>query len=594
MMKDDAGTPHAGKEMQRFVNDPDDLVDETVAGFAKAHRELVQKDPMNARVVLSRFAPQEGKVGIVTGGGSGHEPAFIGYTGRNMVDAVAVGELFSSPTAKSFADAIRAADGGAGVAVLYGNYAGDNMNVRMASEMVAPEGIEVGTVVATDDVCSAPATERDKRRGVAGEIFMWKIGGAKAALGGSLEEVIAVSQKAIDSVRSVGVGLGPCTLPAVGHPNFEIAPGTMEVGIGHHGEPGTRVEDLKTADDAADDMLKIVLDDHGLAEGTEVAVLVSGLGATPVNELYVLYDRVETGLEAAGLKVHRAFVGNYFTSLEMIGATLSVMALDDELKTLIDVECASPGMTVIGEAAAPVGQVVRRKHRAGAGAAAANVPLAPEAAGAPALALGAASGIVTEIAGVVVQNKAHLSEIDGLIGDGDHGINMAKGFGRAAERIGTEPGAIAPALEQLSDVLMSEIGGSMGPLYGFMFHNMSLSVAGRAAIDAEGFSAMLHAGLAGVRGTGKAQVGDKTLVDCFVPAVEAFDAAKADGFALALAAMTRAAEAGRDSTVDMVAKLGRAARLGERSRGVPDAGATSCCLILTELAAATTRRLGGA
>ena len=267
MMTEDAGKPGAGKEMQRFVNDPDDLVDETVAGFVKAHRELVQKDPMNARVVLSRFAPQDGKVGIVTGGGSGHEPAFIGYTGRNMVDAVAVGELFSSPTAKSFADAIRAADGGAGVAVLYGNYAGDNMNVRMASEMVAPEGIEVGTVVATDDVCSAPATERDKRRGVAGEIFMWKIGGAKAALGGSLEEVITVSQKAIDSVRSVGVGLGPCTLPAVGHPNFEIAPGTMEVGIGHHGEPGTRVGDLKTADDVADDMLKIVLDDLGLEAG---------------------------------------------------------------------------------------------------------------------------------------------------------------------------------------------------------------------------------------------------------------------------------------------------------------------------------------
>jgi phosphoenolpyruvate---glycerone phosphotransferase subunit DhaK len=330
--------------MQRFLNNPDDLVDETVAGFVKAHRDLVHLSAENPRVVVSNFAPQSGRVGIVTGGGSGHEPAFIGYTGRNLVDAVAVGEIFSSPTAKSFADAIRAADGGAGVAVLYGNYAGDNMNVKMAARMVAKDGIDVATVVANDDVCSAPITEREKRRGVAGEIFMWKIGGAKAASGASLAEVQAAAQKAIDACRSVGVGLGPCTLPAVGHPNFAIEPGTMEVGIGHHGEPGMRVEPLKDANGVADDMVQIVMDDHALPAGTELAVLVSGLGATSVNELYVLYDRIERGLVARGMTVHRAFVGNYFTSLEMVGATLTVMALDAELKALLDVDCASPAL----------------------------------------------------------------------------------------------------------------------------------------------------------------------------------------------------------------------------------------------------------
>ncbi|MCU0901709.1 MAG: dihydroxyacetone kinase subunit DhaK [Cypionkella sp.] len=330
--------------MQRFLNDPDDLVDETVAGFVKAHRDLVHLLPENPRVVVSNFAPQAGRVGIVTGGGSGHEPAFIGYTGRNLVDAVAVGELFSSPTAKSFADAIKAANGGAGVAVLYGNYAGDNMNVKMAARMVAKDGIEVATVVANDDVCSAPAAEREKRRGVAGEIFMWKIGGAKAASGASLAEVQAAAQKAIDACRSVGVGLGPCTLPAVGHPNFQIAAGQMEVGIGHHGEPGTRVEPLRAANDVADDMVRIVMDDHSLPAGSEVAVLVSGLGATPVNELYVLYDRIEAQLVGMGMTVYRAFVGNYFTSLEMVGATLTVMALDDELKALLDMDCASPAL----------------------------------------------------------------------------------------------------------------------------------------------------------------------------------------------------------------------------------------------------------
>lgn len=330
--------------MQRFLNDPDDIVDETVAGFVRAHGDVVRLDPSNPRVVVSQAAPQKGRVGIVTGGGSGHEPAFIGYTGRNMVDAVAVGELFSSPTAKSFHDAIRAADGGAGVAVLYGNYAGDNMNVKMAAKMAKKDDIAVATVVANDDVCSAPMSEREKRRGVAGEIFMWKIGAARAATGATLDEVIAAAQKAIDNCRSVGVGLGPCTLPAVGHPNFAIEPGKMEVGIGHHGEPGTRIEDLPTANEIADDMTGIVLDDHDLPAGTEVAVLLSGLGATPVNELYVLYDRVAQQIEARGLKIHRSFVGNYFTSLEMVGATLTVLALDEELKPLLDMETECPGL----------------------------------------------------------------------------------------------------------------------------------------------------------------------------------------------------------------------------------------------------------
>ncbi|WP_337267378.1 dihydroxyacetone kinase subunit DhaK [Oryzifoliimicrobium ureilyticus] len=323
--------------MQRFINDPDLVVEDTVKGFVKAHSDLVRLAE-NPRVVVAKQAPVAGKVGVVTGGGSGHEPAFIGYTGVNMLDAVAVGELFSSPTAKSFHDAIRAANGGKGVVVLYGNYAGDNMNVKMAMKLAAKDGIEVATVVANDDVCSASVDEREKRRGVAGEIFMWKIGGAKAATGASLEEVRATAQKAIDNCRSIGVGLGPCTLPSVGHPNFEIVPGTMEIGIGHHGEPGVRVEALKTAADTAKDMVKIVLDDHNLAKGTEVAVLVSGLGATPLNELYILNDTIESEITGRGLTIYKTYIGNYFTSLEMVGATLTVLALDEELKTLLDAE----------------------------------------------------------------------------------------------------------------------------------------------------------------------------------------------------------------------------------------------------------------
>ena len=330
--------------MQKFINNPDNVVEDTVRGFVKAHADIVRLADNNPRVIAARKTPITGKVGVITGGGSGHEPAFIGYTGDAMLDAVAIGELFSSPTAKSFLDAAREANSGKGVVCLYGNYAGDNMNVKMAIKLAAKEGIEILTVVANDDVCSASPAERDKRRGVAGEIFMWKCGGAKAAEGASLEEVRATAQKAIDSCRSVGVGLGPCTLPAVGHPNFVIEPGTMEVGIGHHGEPGVRVEPLTTAAEIGRDMARLVLDDHNLPAGSEVAVLISGLGATPLDELYILNDTIEAAISDRGLKIYKTYVGNYFTSLEMVGATLSVMALDDELKRLLDVEVHCPAM----------------------------------------------------------------------------------------------------------------------------------------------------------------------------------------------------------------------------------------------------------
>ena len=329
--------------MQRILNNPDDIVDEMLKGFVKTHGDIV-KTTEHPRVLAAKAAPIAGKVGVVTGGGSGHKPAFIGYIGENLCDAAAVGEICSSPTAAAFLDAFKAADGGAGVACLYGNYSGDNMNVKMAVKMAKKAGLTVKTVVANDDVASAPKDQRDKRRGVAGEILMWKCGGAKAAKGGNLDEVIATAQKAIDSTRSVGVGLTPCTLPAVGHPNFEIKEGTMEIGIGHHGEPGIAVKPLGTAKEIAQYMVDVVLPDYPFVEGDEVVVLVSGLGATPVMELYVLYNEIEALMAAKGIKIHRSYVGNYFTSLEMMGATLTVMKLDDELKELIDMPAYSMGL----------------------------------------------------------------------------------------------------------------------------------------------------------------------------------------------------------------------------------------------------------
>lgn len=328
--------------MQRILNNPDDIVDEMIEGFLKVHTDIV-KGCKNKRVVKSAFET-DSKVGIVTGGGSGHKPAFIGYVGKNLCDAAAVGEICSSPTAAAFLDAFREADKGNGVACLYGNYSGDNMNVKMAVKMAKREGILVKTVVANDDVASAPKEECQKRRGVAGEIFLWKIGGAAAAKGADLDSVIAVAQKAIDNTKSIGIGLSPCTLPAVGHPNFEIKDGTMEVGIGHHGEPGIEVVPLETAAQMAKRMAEIVIQDKPFKCGDEVAVLVSGLGSTPVMELYVLYDEIEKILCEKGIHVYRSYVGNYFTSLDMMGATLTLMKLDEELKELLDMPCYSMGL----------------------------------------------------------------------------------------------------------------------------------------------------------------------------------------------------------------------------------------------------------
>jgi phosphoenolpyruvate---glycerone phosphotransferase subunit DhaK len=333
--------------MQRIFDDPSRVVEDMLVGWLKAHEATVAPTD-NARVVRYRPAPVAGKVGVVTGGGSGHEPAFLGYVGKGMVDAVAIGEIFSSPSAQAFLDAFKAADAGQGVACLYGNYAGDNMNVKMAIRMAAAQGITVKTVVANDDVPSAPLEERGKRRGVAGEILMWKVGGAKAATGASLDEVIAAAQKAIDSTRSVGIGLTPCTIPAVGAPNFTIEPGTMEVGIGHHGEPGVAVEPLVSAKPMAERMVGIVLPDLPFAAGDDVVVLLSGLGATPINELYILFGHVAGMLADKGITIHRSYVGNYFTSLEMMGVTLTVMKLDDELRSLIDADADSVGLAQRG------------------------------------------------------------------------------------------------------------------------------------------------------------------------------------------------------------------------------------------------------
>ena len=330
--------------MQRILNNPDNIVEEMLEGFLKAHPDLVEATD-NPRAVKSVY-PTQGRVAVVTGGGSGHKPAFIGFCGENLCDGIAVGEICSSPTAKAFLDTFTAVDGGKGVACLYGNYSGDNMNVKMAVKMAKKQGLTVKTVVCNDDVASAPFAEREKRRGIAAE--MYKCGGAMAATGADLDEVIRVAQKSVDWSRSAGIGLTPCTLPAVGHPNFEIKEGTMEVGVGPHGEPGMEVRPLETAAGMAKIMTDVVLGDFEndlpIGDGDEICVLINGMGATPLNELYVLYNEVTKLMKEKGISVYRSYVGNYLTSMDMMGASLTVTKLDNELKKMLDTPVYSMGL----------------------------------------------------------------------------------------------------------------------------------------------------------------------------------------------------------------------------------------------------------
>lgn len=588
----------------RVINNPDQVVEDMLAGWLAAHAGTLRLSEGHARVVQRQAVPQPGKVGIVTGGGSGHEPAFLGYLGEGLCDAVAVGEVFSSPTARSFHGAMLAADGGAGVACLYGNYAGDNMNVRMAVEMAARDGIVVKTVVANDDVPSAPRCDEARRRGVAGEILMWKVGGAKAAMGAGLDEVIATARRAMDNTRSIGIGLSACTIAAVGKANFHIEHGTMEVGIGHHGEPGMAVHPTATAAEMAELMLGTLLEDLPFTPGDRVAVLLSGLGATPLMEQYILYGEIARRLHERGIAIAFRQVGNLFTSLEMMGVTLTLMRLDEELETCLKAPCQSVGMTVMGQEAgslpatspwsAPAARQPDRQPQSRQMSDAQAVARSTEG---PCIALDRAGSMVRDLIAAIASHREFLSEIDGLIGDGDHGVNMAKGFNGCGARLDAlderQAARLPVALEQLSLALMDDIGGSMGPLYGRFFQGLADTFAGQPLLDGRLFAEALTHAVGNVQAMGRAQVGDKTLLDTLVPAQHAFTQAlqSGAGFAQALQAMSAAAEAGKESTRQMQARVGRSARLGPRSIGVLDAGATSCWLILRTMAQSLQRLL---
>jgi dihydroxyacetone kinase-like protein len=328
--------------VKKFINDPFQVVDETLAGILKAYPDHLRMTKESPRALVRADAPIKGKVAICTGGGSGHLPVFLGYVGLGLLDGVSVGNVFSSPSADDMLAATREVSGGAGVLYLFGNYSGDIMNFEMAAEMASMEDIPVKLSMAADDVTSAPRSEKERRRGIAGIFFAYKIAGAKADTMASLDEVKATADQVIENTCTLGVALGPCTIPAVGKPNFTIADDEMEIGMGIHGEPGIERTKLKKADEVAAIMAERVINDLPFQSGDEVAVLVNGLGATPPEELFILNNKAHDMLKGYGIKVYRTFVGEYATSMEMAGASLSLFRLNDEFKKLLDAPAFSP------------------------------------------------------------------------------------------------------------------------------------------------------------------------------------------------------------------------------------------------------------
>ncbi|WP_404455035.1 dihydroxyacetone kinase subunit DhaK [Oceanobacillus kapialis] len=327
--------------MKKLINDPKNVVEEMIDGYVKAHPSYIQRLEENDRALVTVRPKDNGKVAILIGGGSGHEPAFMGYVGEGMADGVAVGNIFASPPPAPILEVTKAIDKGAGVVYLYGNYAGDVMNFGMAAEMAEVENIEVEMALTTDDVASAPKEEKEKRRGIAGEFFVYKMAGAAADQGYNLKDVARIARQTNENTRSMGVGLTPCSLPQTGEPSFEIGDNEMEIGLGHHGEPGIKKVPLESADQVADQLLDAIFKDMPIEEGEEVAVLVNGLGSTPKMELYIMFRRVEQVLKEKGIHIYRSYVGDYITSLEMGGASITITKLDSELKNMVDhpVDC---------------------------------------------------------------------------------------------------------------------------------------------------------------------------------------------------------------------------------------------------------------
>ena len=590
--------------MKKIINTPETVVYDMCHGLAKAHPEL---EFVEKYKIVKKKEIDENKVSLISGGGSGHEPAHAGFVGKGMLDCAVCGDVFASPSQIQVYNAIKECATDKGVLLIIKNYSGDCMNFNNAADLAREEdGIKVDAVYVNDDIAVKDSLYTVGRRGVAGTVFVHKI----------LEEVKAVANKVIDNVRSFGFALTSCTPPAKGTPIFDIADDEIEFGVGIHGEPGRKTEKLQTADELAKRIVKDLLEDVGGKKGDDMAVLINGFGATPLMELYVLNNSVSNELEKAGVSVYKTLVGNFMTSIDMAGASVTVLKLDDELKALLDYPVSAPALTWGGamdaqaEAAVEAMHAIAKalgyapaEHAAASSAKAAKkeAKAAKKAAvyevkGKPVVGktinTAAFVKIVDKMADVIIENEVPFCDADKM-GDGDFGMSIAKGFRQLKKEWATrDKSDIGAFLRSCSEIIMEYCGGASGPIWGSAFRYAGKAADGKEEISLADLADIFQAANKGVYETGKksfgkgAVVGDKTLVDALKPCADALEKAAKDGKSLleGVKLGAEAAVAGAESTKTVVAKLGRAGTVGEKSIGYPDAGAYGLGVIFTELA----------
>ena len=578
--------------MTRLFNDPDDFLDELVEGFVAASGRWVRAVP--GGVVRSTRSP-EPTVAVVIGGGSGHYPAFAGLVGPGLAHGAAMGNLFASPSTQRAYSVAKAADQGRGVLFSYGNYAGDVLNFDAAQDQLRGEGIDCRTVLVTDDIWSAKPDEVQKRRGIAGDLTVFKIACAAAEEGSSLDEVERVARLANDRTRSFGVAFAGCTLPGAAEPLFTVPEGRMAVGLGIHGEPGIDETDVPTADELAELFVSRLLDEVPAGvdlAGARVVPILNGLGSVKYEELFVVYRGVDRRLREAGAEVVDPEVGEFCTSFDMAGCSLTLLWLDDELERLWTAPADTPAFRR--------GSVAQRE-RVDVGAAEAAQRTIPPASAESREAATVIAGLLARVAEAIGGQADELGRLDSVAGDGDHGIGMQRGSraGASAARSAAEAGAGAgTTLAEAGDAWSDQGGGTSGVIWGRILHTLGQAFGDDAPVEKAVVSASLVEVQNVVMGFGKAQVGDKTMIDAIVPFADDFNREVAAGQPLHGAwrhAADVAERAARD-TAQLAAKLGRARSHGDKSIGTPDPGAVSFALVCTtvadELARAASERSG--
>jgi dihydroxyacetone kinase len=568
--------------MTRLFNDPVEFADEMIDGFVAANKNHVRR--VSGGVVRSTRTP-EGTVALVVGGGSGHYPAFGGIVGSGLAHGAAMGNLFASPSAQQVESVATAANRGGGVLLSYGNYAGDVLHFTQAQEKLNAAGITTRSVAVTDDISSAPINEKHKRRGIAGDLTVFKSAAAAAEAGYSLDEVVRVAELANERTRSFGVAFSGCTLPGADAPLFSVPEGRMAVGMGIHGEPGIDETDVPTADELAERFVTAVLgelpDGVDSADGQRVGLILNGLGSVKYEELFVVYRRVAQLLEAAGIEIVDPEVGELVTSFDMAGASLTLFWLTEELEGFWRAAADTPGYRK-GSVAA----VEQLEASEIAEAEAVVIPESSEESRATAVVVLEA---IEALASVIDENVTELGRIDAVAGDGDHGIGMQRGAraGAAAAREALDAGAGAKTLlDTAAAAWANRAGGTSGALWG-----VALSAVGASLGDSgEPHSADVASGVTGAKDAimsfGKAEVGDKTMVDALVPFSDTL-AAEISGGADLATAWQRAADAtttAAAATADLLPRMGRARPHAEKSLGTPDAGAYSLGLIVQSIA----------